>query len=97
MVATVLAVQFRVHGRVQGVFFRKFTKLEADKLGIKGFVKNESDGTVIGEGQSASVESMEAFKHFLERVGSPNSEIASCDFTMRKVDGYDYTSFEIIR
>ncbi len=35
-----------VKGRVQGVFFRAKTKKHADNLGLKGYVKNLSDGTV---------------------------------------------------
>ena len=29
-----------VQGRVQGVFFRKFTQQEARSLGLRGWVKN---------------------------------------------------------
>lgn len=36
----------RVTGTVQGVFFRKHTKETADLLGIKGWVRNERDGSV---------------------------------------------------
>lgn len=36
----------RVSGRVQGVFFRQSTKALADQLGIFGWVKNCSDGSV---------------------------------------------------
>ena len=39
-------VQIILKGKVQGVFFRKFTKITADELGIKGFVKNMFDGSV---------------------------------------------------
>ena len=35
-----------VKGRVQGVFFRASTMVEAQKRGIRGWVKNLSDGTV---------------------------------------------------
>ena len=41
-----IAKRMRVRGRVQGVFYRATTKEEADKLGISGWVKNESDGSV---------------------------------------------------
>ncbi|GFE54330.1 acylphosphatase organ-common type isozyme variant 1 [Babesia ovis] len=93
-----LSANYRVYGRVQGVFFRKFTKQEADRLGIKGFVKNDNDGTVFGQCQSTNAESMEAFRHFLEKVGSPNSEIHSCDFSItEKTGNLDYSSFDIIR
>jgi len=46
-----IAKRIRVRGRVQGVFFRTSTKEEADKLGIKGGVKNEKDGSVTIEAE----------------------------------------------
>ena len=36
----------RVTGRVQGVFFRVIAKQKADELGVVGFARNESDGSV---------------------------------------------------
>lgn len=35
-----------IHGRVQGVFFRASTRDEAQTIGIKGWVKNCSNGSV---------------------------------------------------
>ena len=35
-----------VAGRVQGVGFRYFVKQNADALGIRGYVRNEDDGSV---------------------------------------------------
>ncbi len=40
-----------VHGRVQGVFFRETTRQEAQKLGLCGWVRNMSDGSVETEFQ----------------------------------------------
>jgi acylphosphatase len=36
-----------VHGRVQGVYFRAFVKDHARALGLKGYVRNLSDGRAI--------------------------------------------------
>ena len=40
------AKTYRVRGRVQGVGFRWFVEREAQTLGIAGWVRNRSDGTV---------------------------------------------------
>ena len=36
----------RLTGRVQGVGFRHFTRQAAQRLGVAGWVRNESDGSV---------------------------------------------------
>ena len=38
---------FRVVGRVQGVGFRWWTRRTAVELGLHGWVRNESDGSVV--------------------------------------------------
>lgn len=40
------AIRGEVIGKVQGVFFRKGAKAEADSLGISGWVTNTKAGTV---------------------------------------------------
>src|SRR2546423_6717367 len=54
----------RVHvfisGKVQGVGFRNFTKERADELGVKGWVKNLTDGRVesVMQGKGDAVEKL---------------------------------------
>ena len=41
-----LTRRVRITGRVQGVFFRAWTRDEARRLGLLGWVRNCSDGSV---------------------------------------------------
>tara|TARA_R110002111_G_scaffold176804_1_gene242315 strand:+ start:681 stop:956 length:276 start_codon:yes stop_codon:yes gene_type:complete len=43
---TITCIQLRVTGKVQGVSYRISAKREADKLGLTGWVRNQSDGSV---------------------------------------------------
>ncbi len=53
-----LRVHIRIYGDVQGVFFRRSAKLEAEKLGLVGWVKNTDDGEVeaIAQGEKENVD-----------------------------------------
>ena len=46
-----------VHGRVQGVNFRYYTRQQAHQLGVTGYVRNLWDGTVevMAEGERRDV------------------------------------------
>lgn len=74
-------VDVRVAGRVQGVFFRASTREEALRLGIRGTVRNEPDGSVFirAEGED------EALARFLEwvRRGPPHARVDHVE----RVDG----------
>lgn len=54
------AVMARITGKVQGVSFRVWTRIEARKLGLAGWVRNEDDGAVAAllVGQDAAVAAM---------------------------------------
>ena len=56
----VIARRVVVHGRVQGVFFRDSAQRAAGSRGVRGWVRNCSDGTVEAwfEGPEDGVESM---------------------------------------
>ena len=51
-------VKLRISGKVQGVFFRASTQEKAQELGLKGWVRNEPDGSVtaVARGEDAAVQ-----------------------------------------
>ena len=73
------AVSFEVFGKVQGVFFRKYTKEEADRLGLSGWCANTASGTVRGE-VSGTIEAVAQMKQWLTTKGSPKSKIEKTEF-----------------
>ena len=63
----------RLFGRVQGVFFRYSAKDKAEELNVKGWARNESDGTVYIEAEGEE----EALKNFIKwcRQGSSPAQV----------------------
>jgi acylphosphatase len=72
-------VSLNIQGKVQGVFYRKWTIETANKLGLHGWVRNLQDGTVeaVFSGKSAAVESM------IEkcREGPPGARVSAIDIS----------------
>jgi acylphosphatase len=66
------AVQVTVTGKVQGVFFRASARGEAVRLGVSGWARNMSDGSVALrlQGEDRAVDEMLAWC----RVGPPGAE-----------------------
>ncbi|KAK7194527.1 acylphosphatase [Novymonas esmeraldas] len=62
-----------VSGRVQGVFYRKYTALQAAELGVTGTVRNLPDGRVevFAEGTEAQVAALVLWCH----RGSPKAQV----------------------
>lgn len=82
-----------IQGRVQGVYFRQHTYERAIELGVLGFVKNQSDGSVYCEAEGDA----SALQHFLDwcGIGSPMSDVRSVNVETKERVGY--TAFEIQR
>ena len=79
-----------VSGKVQGVFYRDTTKKEAEKRGLRGWVRNLRDGRVeaVFEGDPAMVDEMVAWC----RLGSPLSRptfVERKDEPEEKLDGFE--------
>jgi len=47
IISHIKRIHLTIIGKVQGVFFRAHTCEKAEKLGVTGWVANESDGTVV--------------------------------------------------
>ena len=62
-----------IRGKVQGVYFRHRAKEKADEWGIKGYVKNESDGSIFIEAEGHTDEAQK----FLDwcRHGPPEAQV----------------------
>ncbi|XP_062427671.1 acylphosphatase-2 [Rhea pennata] len=87
------SVDYEVFGRVQGVCFRMYTEEEARKLGVVGWVKNTSKGTVTGQVQGPE-EKVNAMKSWLAKVGSPSSRIDRTNFSNEKeISKLDFSGF----
>ena len=66
-------VIIRVYGIVQGVFFRANTRDFAQKLGLKGTVRNVLDGSVeiIAEGEEELLNKLISYA----KIGPPSAEV----------------------
>jgi acylphosphatase len=92
-----MRTRFRITGKVQGVFFRKFTQQKAVELSIFGWVENHEDGSVIGEAEGR-LDKLVAFKHWLETKGSPKSLIEGASFEDESpVETRKYSRFDVVR
>lgn len=76
----------RVHGKVQGVFFRDSTRQKAQELGVTGFVQNEADGTVYLEAE-APEEVMQQFEEWVIQ-GPEMANVTGLDVTDGTVQNF---------
>ncbi|XP_028421206.1 acylphosphatase-1 [Perca fluviatilis] len=92
-----ISVDYEIFGRVQGVFFRKYTQAEGKKLGLVGWVQNTGAGTVQGQlqGPRSKVKEMQVW---LKSTGSPKSNITKAEFKNEKtVNSLEHSTFNIVK
>ncbi len=86
-----VARRVRVHGRVQGVFFRDACSREAESRGVVGWVSNEPDGTVAAhfEGDEGEVAAMVDWC----REGSTRAQVQGVELSDVEPEGLsDFTA-----
>lgn len=87
------SVVIRVSGKVQGVFYRASTKSKADELGVKGFVRNEPDGSVYIEAEGSE----EILQEFITwcKQGPSRAVVANAD--VKSQPSKNFTEFIVSR
>jgi len=85
-------VQLFVRGRVQGVFFRASAQREAKRLGLTGWVRNRSDGSVeiLAEGEEDQLKELIAWSN----RGPSAARVERVDVRWRSFSG-DFFDFRI--
>ena len=78
------AVQARVYGRVQNVYYRAGAQAAGDRLGLRGWVMNVADGSVALHAQGSD----EAVDAMLEwcAVGPPAARVERIDVAEAELD-----------
>jgi acylphosphatase len=87
-------VNILISGRVQGVYFRRFTKNKADALGVKGAVRNREDGRVEIIAQAEN-DTLEAFVKWCHK-GPITARVDHMELIEMQANPGEHTSFEII-
>ena len=85
-------VHIKIHGRVQGVFFRAHTQEEASRLCLTGWVRNTYDGgvEVMAEGDRKSLEALITWC----RHGPPSARVNSIDVEWIETTG-EFRGFRV--
>jgi acylphosphatase len=85
-------ISAKISGKVQGVFFRYWTKRKADSLNVRGRVKNDSDGSVSIEAEGEEEELRKLCALFEKGPESAKVESVEVEWD-EKIRGYE--KFEI--
>lgn len=85
-------LNIKIYGRVQGVGFRVSAKRKAEELKLRGFVRNEPDGTVDIEAEGEE-ENLEKFLEWCKK-GTLFARVEKVNFEY-SIKLNNYSSFQI--
>ena len=87
-----IAFKIKVKGKVQGVFYRKYTVEKAQSLSLCGWVKNREDGSVeiFAEGDKQIIDMLISWC----KTGPKNAVVMDIDVSEVPLQGY--SDFRII-
>ncbi len=86
------SVKIQVSGKVQGVWFRKYTCDKANEIGIFGTVQNLENGDVLIHASGTEYQVLE-----LEKWCWQGSQLSSVtDVTLSETEATNYPDFRII-
>lgn len=86
-------LNLKVKGKVQGVFYRSSIRDAAEKLGLKGFARNEDDGSVTIKAQGGQ----EELESLVEKAwkGSMTCEVEDIEEEWKESE-QDFSRFQIL-
>ena len=89
-----MRAELKIHGRVQGVFYRQSTKDTAVRLALTGWARNCSDGSVeaVFEGDMAAID--QAIEWC--RTGPPSARVTDVIVSWKDFDG-EFDGFDVRR
>jgi acylphosphatase len=82
-----------ISGKVQGVFFRETSRRLAEKLNVKGWIKNTSDGNV----EALVTGDENALNDFVNFCKEGPERAAVDEVKVSKQQRIDFDKFEVIR
>ncbi len=88
----IICIDLVIFGKVQGVGYRYFIKEKAESLGIKGYVRNEKNGSVslLVQGKENAIESIMRLCH----QGTHNSIVSRVEKKPRPLE--NFADFKIL-
>jgi len=88
-----IRVRLIIEGRVQGVWFRESTRREAERLGVRGWVRNRREGAVevVAEGPEESVRKLVEWCH----QGPPSARVSRVSETAEPFQG-EFVTYDVV-